>query len=147
MRKAEQKVWDGMKRAAKRHAPYMWLQRVENLVGDGMPDVYTCDKRLTTGGLKKSFCWVELKAANLPKRSTTKLKMSEGVRTSQVNWHMKAQTKGLDTFILLRVEEAMKEPLLIDGSLAGEVNSFTFDQAKTNAVAVGWEAIFRRLSA
>ena len=37
MRKAEQKVWDAMKRNAPKG---IWMQRVENLAGDGMPDVY-----------------------------------------------------------------------------------------------------------
>ena len=134
MRKAEQKVWDAMRRAA---PPKAWLQRVENLVADGMPDVYCA------GGRREA--WVELKAAKLPKRSTTRLQMGEGIRQSQVNWHLKAATKGVQSFILIRVEERKSEPLLIGGWLADRINDFTYDEARGAALAIGWPAIFALL--
>ena len=134
MRKAEQKVWDAMKRAAKKHAPKLWMERVENLVSDGMPDVYA------------EGPWVELKAAKLPKRATTKLQMGEGVRTSQVNWHLKAQTRGLVSFILIRIEERKDEPSLIKGQLAEGVNRWCADECYAYAAAIGWEAIFKELT-
>ena len=65
MRKAEQKVWDTMKRKAPKE---LWLQRIENIVGDGMTDVHSSH---TTGREK----WIELKAGKLPKRTTTPLQM------------------------------------------------------------------------
>ena len=134
MRKAEQKVWDAMRRAA---PPEAWLQRVENLVADGMPDVYCA------GGRREA--WVELKAARLPKRATTRLQMGEGVRQSQVNWHLKATSKGVQSFILIRVEERRSEPLLIVGWLAQLVNDFTYDEAREAALAIGWRGIFNLL--
>lgn len=130
MRKAEQKVWDAMKRAAPKS---LWMQRVENLAGDGMPDVYV------------EGPWVELKAAKLPKRSTTRLQYSEGVRTSQVNWHLKAETRGVVSYILIRVEELPREPMLLLGGFAKCVNDFTLTETKAAACAIGWKAIFERL--
>jgi len=131
MRKSEQKIWDAMKRAA---PPSIWMQRVENIVGDGMPDVYV------------EGPWVELKAAKLPKRSTTRLQYSEGLRQSQINWHLKAKSKNMVSFILVRVEELPREPMLFLGSLAECVNDFTMDEARASAFAIGWSAIFERLS-
>jgi hypothetical protein len=134
VRKAEQKVWDAMKRAQKRIAPKLWMQRVENLVGDGMPDVYV------------EGPWIELKAAKLPKRLTTRLQYSEGVRQSQVNWHLKAETRGVISYILVRVEEKKDEPLLLLGGFAKVADNFTWIGAKAAACAVGWQAIFDRIA-
>ena len=137
MRKSEQKLWDAMKRAAKKHAPRAWMQRVENLAGDGMPDVHASHDAIES--------WVELKAAKMPKRATTKLQMSEGLRASQINWHMKAQTKGLRTFILVRVEGMERHPLLINGCWASAFNDYTYADARAAAVACGWDEIFAEL--
>lgn len=145
MRKAEQKVWDAMKRAAKRHAPRAWMQRVENLAGDGMPDVYVTASIGQSGSATPS--WVELKAATLPKRATTKLQMKEGVRPSQINWHLKAQTKGVRSYVLIRIAERMDEPLLIKGHLADGINRWCSDECYAYATAIGWEQIFGELIA
>ena len=59
MRLKEQRLWDAMRKAAPKG---VWLQRVENIVVDGMPDVYAVE---TEGGA----CWVELKAPVRPKRA------------------------------------------------------------------------------
>ena len=137
MRKAEQKVWDSMKRASKRLCPRIWMQRIENIAGDGMPDVFI-------SGNSRS-AWVELKAAKLPKRATTKLQMTDGVRQSQINWHRKAATVGLVSYVLIRVEGKLSEPLLLDGGDSDGINIWSWDEARAHAVAIGWEAIFERL--
>lgn len=134
MRKAEQKVWDAMKRAQKRIAPKIWMQRVENLAGDGMPDVYV------------EGPWVELKAGKLPKRSTTRIQYSEGIRTSQNNWHKKAASRGVISYVLVRVEEKKSEPLLFAGTASGDINDLTWDEACSRSIAIGWTAIFERLT-
>lgn len=134
MRKAEQKVWDAMKRAAKKHAPKLWLQRVENLAGDGMPDVYA------------EGPWVELKAGKIPKRIGTQFQMGEGIRQSQINWHKKALSRGVKSYVLIRAEEQKSAPLLIDGALAGWINGSTFSDLQINALAIGWESIFKELT-
>ena len=136
MRQAEQKVWDAMKRGAKK-VPALWLQRVENIAGDGMPDVHAAHDAIES--------WVELKAAKMPARSTTKLQMSEGLRQSQINWHLKAQSKGLRTYILVRIEGMEREPMLINGSWAKEFNDYIYADAVAASVARGWPDIFEEL--
>ena len=110
------------------------MQRVENLAGDGMPDVYV------------EAYWVELKAGKMPKRSTTRLQYSEGVRQSQVNWHLKAVTRDVVSYVLIRIEQAMSEPLLISGVWADKINDFTWAEAVNASVARGWEEIFEELT-
>ena len=136
MRKAEQKVWDAMKRRAPKD---FWLQRVENLAGEGMPDVYV--SRLSGGP------WVELKAAKLPKRATTKVMGDDGVRTSQRNWHMKAATKGIRSYILLRIDhpDHLRLPLLFHGTWADDINEWTYAELYGASVARGWIEIFEEL--
>lgn len=129
MRKAEQKVWDAMRRANLKRETPLWLQRVENLMGDGMPDVYA-------GGP-----WIELKAGRLPKRATTRIQYSEGLRQSQVNWHKKAWSKGVASYVLVRVEERKSEPCLVLGLYADKINDWTWDELSRYAKRVGWSAI------
>jgi len=93
----EQRLWD----AVRRNAPKSWwLQRVENVVVEGMPDVF----------IAASFgvgIWLELKAPIRPKRLSTRLLGNGGLRPSQINWQMKAATKGLRAFTLIRDDEGV----------------------------------------
>ena len=90
--------------------------------------------------------WVELKAGKLPKRSTTRIQYSEGVRVSQNNWHKKAASRGVISYVLVRVEEKKSEPLLFAGTASGDINNLTWDEACSRSIAIGWTAIFERLT-
>ena len=138
MRKKEQLLWD----ALKRNAPAsLWLQRVENVLGEGMPDVYVG----ATGA------WIELKApSTIPKHGTTPLLgSSDGLRNSQINWHIKnaALPAAPRTYILIRTVE--RELLLLPGRLAGIVNACSLSAlraAKLNqATTTEWDEIVRIL--
>ena len=77
MRKREQLLWDAMRRHFPSNA---WLQRVENVAGEGMPDVYM-------GGNGK---WIELKAvARIPINRHAAVLKKDGMRQSQINWHIR----------------------------------------------------------
>lgn len=136
MRKKEQLLWD----ALKRNAPdSLWLQRVENVVGEGMPDVY----------VGASGNWVELKApGKIPARATTPLLgTKDGLRLSQVNWHIKNASipTARESFILVRT--ASKELLLLPGRIAAIVNASSLPglrMAKLN-ITSEWREIMELL--
>jgi len=122
MRKSEQKLWDCFKRNMPAH---LWLQRVENVVGDGIPDVY----------VGSSGLWVELKApARMPVRANTPLLGSGGIRPSQINWHVRtASTRAaVRSYVLIRTAEG--ELLLIPGQQAGVINLSTLDELRALSV-------------
>lgn len=134
MRNKEQRLWDAMKR----NLPAgLWMQRIENVVGEGMPDVY----------VGASGKWVELKAPSaVPARASTRLLGSEGLRPSQINWHLKnaACEKSPESFILIRTPD--QELLLISGSLAETVNEMPLSLLRDISRARTWAEIERALS-
>jgi hypothetical protein len=132
MRKPEQKLWDVMKRVAPKTA---WLQRVENIVAEGMPDVYVAGP--------ETECWVELKAVTRPKRSTTRLLGNEGLRPSQINWHLKAATKSIASYILIRDDE--KNLYLIEGKHAASINEWSLYTMEHLEIPKTWDSIFKAL--
>lgn len=135
MRKPEQLLWDAMKR----HAPAsLWLQRVENVVGDGMPDVYVgCSGK-----------WVELKVAKrIPIKPTTPLLGRGGMRTSQINWHLKSASLVDAPLSYVLVGVPGGKVFLLPGYLAARINSFTLDDLQTNScTAPTWSDVLRELA-
>ena len=132
MRKEEQRLWDTMKRNA---PPHVWLERVENLVGDGMPDVHFASYR--------AIAWVELKAAKLPARPTTRVLGGDGLRQSQKNWHKQAAWFGLPVYTLIRDDE--KNLYLVHCSFSDELNEMPIAQLRSVSVAANWSDIFNVL--
>lgn len=134
MRKKEQKVWDAMKGKA----PFnFWLQRVENLVGDGIPDVHIMNN-------VGCWLWVELKAAILPKRETSKMLGTDGLRQSQINWHVKAASKMARAYILTRDDKGGL--YLHHCSIAKRFNDLTVTEFREESIASTWVEIFTELS-
>jgi len=134
MRKREQLLWDAMKRNL---PSSLWLQRVENLAGDGMPDVYVG----ATGA------WVELKApSKIPVRASTPLLGAEGLRTSQLNWFLKntVAEHAPPAFVLIRTIAG--ELLMIRGDVAADVNKMSLAELRVIAAEVDWPGIARRLA-
>ena len=116
----------------------VWVQRVENIVVDGTPDVLLiapCGRHV----------WVELKVATRPKRATTPVLGARGMRQEQINWHEKAALMCVETYILIRDDEA--ELYLIPGELAGSVNKMPLAELQCNSVIRGkgsefWKMFF-----
>jgi hypothetical protein len=133
MRQAEQRLWDAMRGAA---PSGVWLQRIENLVGEGIPDVFMAAQCGVS-------TWVELKAPPRPKRATTALLGKDGVRLSQINWHLKAASLGLRTFILVRDSE--RALYLFPGAAAAELGQWSLEVCELKSLADAWPAIFRVL--
>lgn len=136
MRKKEQLLWDAMKRNAPRAT---WMIRVENVVSDGMPDVYLV-------GAAGVCVWIELKAPTRPARDATPLLgRQEGLRQSQINWHMKAVSMGVKTFILVRDD---KHALyLARGENAKELNCMSTAAFRESFFVSDWPAAFQGMLA
>lgn len=134
MRLKEQRLWDTFKR----HIPStVWAQRVENIVADGMPDVYYKAER-------SQEVWIELKSPTRPKRASTPLMgEKEGARQSQKNWHRTAQQVGIRSGFLIRDSEG--ELFLVPGSYADEINKFTLAEMREASIASDWESIIKLL--
>lgn len=136
MRTPEQLIWDAMKRNAPQS---VWLQRIENLAVDGMPDVHV------THAFAAPDCWVELKAATLPKRPGTRVLGSRGLRQSQINWHIECCARKGRSFILIRDDNLVL--YLVPGSFARSLNDAALDDIKAiGVVALSWPRVFRALA-
>lgn len=136
MRLKEQKVWDSMKRNAPKTGVVM--ERIENVVGDGIPDVLV-------GVRPERWTFVELKAAICPKRSSTPLMGKDGLRPSQVNWHIKAASLQLPSWVLIRDDQM--NLYLIPGKLAADMNDYTMSECRQHSAASNWKEIFEVISA
>lgn len=133
MRKDEQRVWDTMKRNA---PDGLWMERVENMVADGMPDLWV--------GSMLRHCWVELKAAKMPKRVTTPLLGSDGLRTSQMNWHRKAHARGLPVYTLTRDDKGGL--YLVGCEHSDDLNAMPAVVMMQHSLADNWVDIFKELT-
>jgi hypothetical protein len=136
VRLKEQRLWDAMKRAAPKE---FWLQRVENVVGDGMPDVHSCCRVSCAA----SLTWVELKAVTRPKRIATRFLGNEGLRTSQISWHMKAASMSVRSFVLVRDDH--KALYLVQGKFADAMNEWDLPTFESHSIAGNWKEIFGAL--
>lgn len=135
MRMKEQRLWDTMRR--KKPCGFGKLERVENGVGSGMPDVYCVPAHGT------DECWVELKAPIAPKRRQTRVLGGEGLNPAQVNWHLEHAGLGARSFILIR--DNLGRLWLIDGNMAHEANEMDAAALNENAIARDWPTIFKAL--
>jgi hypothetical protein len=94
------------------------LDRVENVVVNGMPDINFCSEGVE--------CWIEQKSPKEPVRKTTKLFGSNHkVSQDQMNWFMR-QTKAEGNAYFLIVTD--KRWMLIGGEHADRINEMTVEQ-------------------
>lgn len=93
------------------------IQRLENAVGSGHPDVDEC--------LDGIQIWLELKSAHRPARASTPIRMrtNKTTRAAQIRWHRRRGAAGCKTnFILLQVGDAHKARLyLVPGPLYSQI--------------------------
>lgn len=133
MRKPEQRLWDAFRRAA---PPSLWLQRIENAMIEGMPDVLSVadDNHVT---------WVEMKVADVPARQTTRLLGEKGLSQEQKNWHKKYAAYGCISYVLIR--DSAKALYFIPGVLGDLINDASCDQLRVLSVASDWSGIIQKL--
>jgi hypothetical protein len=138
MRLPEQRLWDRMRGALVPEG--VLLKRIENLVGEGMPDVVAaCRGRVT---------FIELKALRLedvPVRSRTPLLGKQaGLSPEQRNWHLGWNRAGCPTLILVGVG---LEIVAISGLRADAVNTLSLAELRSESVANSWQSLRQVLGA
>lgn len=91
------------------------LDRIENVVVTGMPDINFCSNGVES--------WLEMKSPVEPKRPTTPLFGSNHkLSQAQMNWMLRQTKAGGRCFILIATD---KRWMLIDGSFADNINKMT----------------------
>lgn len=134
MRLPEQKFWDRTRRAL---APQLHIERVENLVDVGTPDllVLAPTNVVTPTELKAALKW--------PARSTTRvLSGSQQLNVDQKNWHLTWQQNGGRSAILVGVGST--EQFLFSGKWGDDLNDMTEAQMRANGLS-DWRAILEWL--
>lgn len=130
-RKKEQRLWDRVRRNLTARGVH--LERIENLVGVGMPDVLALACGQTS--------LVELKAVEeVPARkSTALLGNQKGLNVDQRNWHKTwAKNRG-KSFLLVGIGGTVQ--FLLTGNWADAINNMTVDDIAEVAVAKDWYSI------
>jgi hypothetical protein len=87
----ENRLWGWLRKAD--GTPRLMMERVENAITSGTPDV--------TGCFEGSHFWIELKSAPRPKRPTTPVRFP--TRTAQVEWHEDWWKAGCSCWWLVQV--------------------------------------------
>lgn len=96
----EQKAWDNFSKSI--DGSRLTFHRVENLIGNGMPDVVAVNENAIT-------FWVENKAiTDWPARFSTKPLASGVFEPGQLGWARAWKWKGGRSYVLLRVESEIK---------------------------------------
>lgn len=122
MRKPEQRLWDRLRRA---RPPGLYLERIENMVGEGRPDV----DALWHG----YFTPVELKAQpRLPVRADTRVFGDDGLSVEQCNWHLNWARHGGRSLIIAQAGSWL---LAWDGRDADRFNDAELDSLRSRALA------------
>lgn len=94
------------------------LDRIENIVLDGMPDINFCSEGVE--------CWIEQKSPKEPKRSTTTLfKSNHKISQAQKNWFKRQISAGGIAYFLIATD---KRWMLINGEWADFINEMTIDR-------------------
>ena len=126
MRKAEQRLWDTMKRNAPKD---VWLNRIENLLDPGITDVLVMRENRTA--------WVELKAPSRPMRDTSMLLKTNDVRTAQINWMLKAAKMGQNVMLVMR--DDCGQLYVLPGLLAPTFRGLKLADARRYSICGSWD--------
>lgn len=127
MRFPEQRLWDRVRNNLKKFGIH--LERIENIAGEGIPDVMAlCNGVMTM---------IELKAiAELPKRRTTRVLGDKGLSIAQKNWHLEWHRYGGRSLILIGI--GSKQVFAIDGRFADSVNDWSIDELEKENIFYEW---------
>lgn len=131
MRFKEQKLWDDFR---KEKPPFFWLQRIENMVGAGLPDVYLINR--------KNAAWVELKSVIRPVKMSTRYLGDEGLRTSQKGWHTKAGIyPSIRSYVLIR-DDKNEINFLAPGEYAYDINDWDLKEIRKHSLADSFQSVY-----
>ena len=114
----ESGLWNWLKKARIHYKDQLHMNRVENSVMSGMPDVEGHLLKLAEGG---GF-WIELKSAARPAREWTPVRFKVRDREAQVLWLTRRRRVGGLSWLLLQVGSAGTRRLyLVSGAEAAGV--------------------------
>jgi len=129
LRKPEQRLWDTMK---VNRPMQVGLERVENGVLSGMPDVHGVARGVTV--------WFELKVLRYPKRDSTHLFKKQTLRKAQVAWHRVYAAHGGRSYILVRDQH--RQLYLIPGEAVGSLSITSAFLVKKTWGFASWPELF-----
>ncbi len=130
MRKQEQKLWDRMRHALKDH---IYLERIENVVNPGRPDV----DALWDGIVLP----VELKALEaFPLRDATQVLGGRGLNQNQLNWWLNWKRWGGSGFIVIGIAG---ELFAVPARWSDDVN--WFDREMLSRYKVTWKELITQI--
>lgn len=111
---SEARLWQRLRDGVR---PHCFVQRIENSVSAGVPDVWLCSRENGQGA------WVELKyRPSLPVRENTAIfKGGYGIRPEQVAWIYGRATAGARIYILGQCGDSL---WLLHGRFAREISTF-----------------------
>ena len=94
----------------------MLLERIENVLASGTPDVHGL-------GARGGAFWIEMKVAKTPARAVTPVfGAGRGLTTDQENWLLRYAKAGGRAFVLARSEGCPAGLWLVEGALAASFN-------------------------
>lgn len=129
MRKPEQLLWDRMRRNLKGSG--IWLERLENVVGTGRPDIdATYDGCVTVVELKQ--------VESFPVRATTPVLGSKGLRLAQENWWLEANKHGRRGIIIVGVGPWVYG---FEGWRSEHINKLSQAEFRDSARLVSWQEV------
>lgn len=136
MRLPEQRLWDRMRAALGKRCR---LERIENMVGVGTPDVWALTARhgiVTPVELKALKAW--------PIRAGTPVLGRDGLSLEQRNWHLDWHRWGGRSLVVVGV--GTDGPYAFEGRHADKINQLQRYDYAAQAWAIGWERIFEVMS-
>lgn len=129
MRRPEQRLWDRLKKANDDAGRPLLLERIENRVGAGRPDL----DMLSQGTHRP----IELKVADeMPARPATPLLGEDsGLNQQQKNWHKEWYRYGGKSLIIIGIPHG---PLIVmTGDLGDDINKLSHQQLVAASAFVG----------
>lgn len=132
MRKPEQRLYDSMKANC---ADGVRLERIENGVGSGAPDVHAIRLGVTR--------WIELKVVKRPVRDTTPLIKNDTLRREQKAWHLSYHSAGGQSFILVRDDQ--RQLYLFPGSMVLHLPDVPLRKCLELCAHPNWHAVYKEI--
>ena len=126
MRKKEQLLWDRLRKALTHQ---IYLERIENVVSPGRPDVDAMWEGVVVP--------LELKALNaFPKRESTPVLGRQGLSQNQLNWWLRWRRYGGPGFIVISVTGLL---YAIPAALSEDVNRM--NKSELEPFRVTWQKL------
>ena len=126
MRFKEQSLWDRLRNNLQ-HKNGIFLERIENAVGSGIPDVLAIKKAI----YNRPPCFIELKCATkMAALNKPLLNAHSGMRRSQLNWHLNWSNHYGCSYVLIGTSDTDWH-WLVPGHYADKINGASVAQIKS----------------